>query len=412
MNIRKKIEKIADVICDWLVIPFILIATTVYLDKVYNSKFTNMLSLITCGFGSLICIFVCITKIIKVIANDKKVIFPIVMSIGFIISSIIIALSSDEKLSNLLFYIGIGCLELHIIYDIIYTIFLDKKKKTSVPKIIIFAVLFITIGFLIIYFSTYNLDDKTLFNSLIDVFSAIIGGGITLTGVAWTIFSTEKNRKKDREFELIKNCQIITFDKIENFEMPKGSIAISNESNYLVLYNINSDDQNNKSIKSSSKYCFLRFNFNTASFNNIKNITFSRISIYPKFDGQKQIGSKPYIFEENASTKDKANISSLKNGTIQVNCYLVLDIDKEINNNSIIKKELLNDLQKENNKVVFFNINYSVTNINNVSYSAELKFFCRTQVVDSTKCVVDKIENVSNWIETPKLLNCKEKSDD
>ena len=54
---------------------------------------------------------------------------------------------------------------------------------------------FIILGFCSIYFKCYN--EKDLFNALVSIFAAIIGGAITLVGVAWTINDNKEDRRRE-----------------------------------------------------------------------------------------------------------------------------------------------------------------------------------------------------------------------
>ena len=59
--------------------------------------------------------------------------------------------------------------------------------------------IFVILGYISIYASSYSLEDNTIFNSLITLFSSIIGGGITLVGVAWTINHNKLEKRKEEE---------------------------------------------------------------------------------------------------------------------------------------------------------------------------------------------------------------------
>ena len=64
------------------------------------------------------------------------------------------------------------------------------------------------------------------------------------------------------------------------------------------------------------------------------------------------------------------------------------------------RDEMILNMVDSWDKSVFFNISYVATNMDNVSYSGTLKFYCH--IVDtcdgSYACV--NYSNISNWIET------------
>ena len=388
MKNKSKFEIITNILYDWLVIPFILEVAIVYLNTVCNTKFTNILSYIVCGFGSLICIFVAVTKIIKAIANDKKVIILLVLSVGFIICSLITAISPDTRLSNILFYIGIGCLELQILYDIICTIFMDNKKKSSIIKIIIFAALFVIIGFLIIYLSSYN--NETLYNSLINVFAAIVSGGLTLGGVAWTIKHEKIKNAEQREYEILQTSPVIYLKGIDKIKYDEASIIVTG--NNILKLNTDNIDKANCSI-------FFRFLFGNNNQSPIKQISIKSMTIYTNFIDQNNIG-KEYYFNNNIDiSSNDHNVSIIENEIYQTAVHLAAD-DKNI-------QDLRKNLDNNNTFIV---LRYTAVNINDVCCTYELKLQCKL-FNDNNEFNVLYINNISNWIlDKPYILKDKQQN--
>jgi hypothetical protein len=122
-------------------------------------------------------------------------------------------------------------MEVFLIYFIVCDIY---GKKNRVNRVIISSVLFVVLGYVTIFYSSYGLEDDTIFNSLIGVFSAIVGGGLTLGGVAWTI-KHEKEENRKEEIQRVK--PVFTFDLVRNLpqslEGVKVCFPVQLETEYL-----------------------------------------------------------------------------------------------------------------------------------------------------------------------------------
>ena len=117
------------------------------------------------------------------------------MSLVFIILSLIV-LKTNSKTANTLFITGVIFFEIYSLFVIINSCL---SENTNITKTIIFSLIFVILGYISIYASSYSLEDNTIFNSLITLFSSIIGGGITLVGVAWTINHNKLEKRKEEE---------------------------------------------------------------------------------------------------------------------------------------------------------------------------------------------------------------------
>ena len=100
---------------------------------------------------------------------------------------------------------------------------------------IIRSLLFLVLGYGSIFYTTYGVGDNTIFNSLISVFSAIVGGGLTLGGVAWTIKHEKEEKKLEEKLKAKPVVFICDFNNLNHtLEKPLQKYMISNN-NYGTL---------------------------------------------------------------------------------------------------------------------------------------------------------------------------------
>lgn len=95
--------------------------------------------------------------------------------------------------------IFVACLLLSLL--LIKKFLIDKAAADSLPRTLsVVGMLLVTIVGTItsFYLVFWNDVDNTLFSSIVGVYAALIGGGLTLAGVAWTIKNTAKE-KADEE---------------------------------------------------------------------------------------------------------------------------------------------------------------------------------------------------------------------
>ena len=125
---------------------------------------------------------------------------------GFLITSCVLlaiayflTFSNNIQFSNMFFLLGIISLEIYFLCVIIFNIYNKSKKLWN---IIIMSFIFIALGLYSIYIGCYNEKNNDLFNALVSIFAAIIGGTVTLVGVAWTI----NNNKEEKEQENIEKA--------------------------------------------------------------------------------------------------------------------------------------------------------------------------------------------------------------
>ena len=202
MEKKKKVDifnSCVQIIYKYLLIPFSIIILLAWIcewnkDSLIGNIINYILAVVFV-FWIVIIMYNFSKKVLRI-----SLVWPFVISLTIFILSFVISLGGQNNISNILFYSGIFFIELFFIYVIINRAFLEKNK---ISEAMILALLFIVIGYLSIFSSSYGIEDKTMFNSLIAVFSAIVGGGVTLCGVAWTI-RTQKEEYKSEELKRIK----------------------------------------------------------------------------------------------------------------------------------------------------------------------------------------------------------------
>lgn len=156
---------------------------------------------------SLIAIFLIVEQFLGDTFNNE--IKPMVLlSVAFLslFFAFIFELSNtDIQYSSVLYKISIGIFYLVFIALLVNRIIYNKEefekinKNKKIGKIISFvfwaSLLLITFPFYINWWGLQGQD----FNIFVSIYSAIVGGGLTLLGVAWTIRKGDEDRKRDRE---------------------------------------------------------------------------------------------------------------------------------------------------------------------------------------------------------------------
>ncbi len=111
--------------------------------------------------------------------------------------------ASNEQMDNLLYANLYYKISIGLIYLIAIALYInqylykERKQGRSISNIIslvfVGALILISFPFYVRWWGL-NSDD---FNAFVSVYSALVGGGITLTGVAWTIRKGDSDRKAD-----------------------------------------------------------------------------------------------------------------------------------------------------------------------------------------------------------------------
>lgn len=209
LKFLKTIDEILMKIGNWFSLMLLVMLAITWINQYYKETTFGQISSVVLAIIFVVCIFIIIYRIFRKTIK-LSIIWPLVLAFVSLIVSYITVFSSDYKLSLTTFISGMILIEIYLIYSIVY---LSFNKNTSTTNIIILSLLFLVLGYGTIFYTTYGVGDNTIFNSLISVFSAIVGGGLTLGGVAWTI-KHEKEVKIDEEIQ--RNKPFFSFNLIYN----------------------------------------------------------------------------------------------------------------------------------------------------------------------------------------------------
>ena len=179
-----------------------------------------------------IAIYLCMKVLLnKLLFGEKTPILLSSLAILLLIVGLILNLTTDDIIYIYLLKIGIG-----IIYLIAIVLYINKYIYDSKnPKKILSEIVGITFwgSFLTIFFPFYvrwcGLS-KQNFEIFLPIYTALLGGGITLAGVAWTI----KNSNDDKKRDLILQNKPIMYPLI-----PKKNDINGNKPINLVFLDLN-----------------------------------------------------------------------------------------------------------------------------------------------------------------------------
>lgn len=152
--------------------------------------------------------------------------------------------NTDIQYSSVLYKISIGIFYLVFIALLVNRIIYNKEefekinKNKKIGKIISFvfwaSLLLITFPFYINWWGLQGEDYKTF----LTVYSAIVGGGLTLLGVAWTIKKGDENRKEEERKKAMPyfslGCRIVK-DCAEFYEN-NDEFTSKTKIGYIMLY--------------------------------------------------------------------------------------------------------------------------------------------------------------------------------
>ena len=203
----------------YFIFPSMIMLLLVYMEeKLKYSEFDFTMKIIV-AIAFTIWIALLLVNVLKKYTKFK-IFWPLVVSIVFFIYSFALSYGDKSSYSNVFYCLAILFMEVHILYLIFYNVFYLKNKLSSV---IFLCVMFVIIGYITIIFSSYGKDNNTIFNSLINIFSAIVGGGLTLGGVAWTIIHEKESRKYEEKLKIkpvifIKDSSVTSYlsDQLSN----------------------------------------------------------------------------------------------------------------------------------------------------------------------------------------------------
>lgn len=219
---QSKWSKICNWLMNWFFIPFLALLILYAFSKIISNNICK--AFLTLGTGIYIILYlICLcVSMVKKFANK-----------GLIISSIIILSFSVltmwlnvTGISNMLFMIFSMLLELYLLISIFK--YVNESKLNKYIAIILYSAIFVIYGYIAIYLFSYGKDNNDMFTSLITLFSSIIGGLLTLGGVAWTIVN-ENNKNKEEERKKFKPYIFLSevkYNNLINYFSQKNDIRI------------------------------------------------------------------------------------------------------------------------------------------------------------------------------------------
>ena len=173
----------------WVAIAVYPIMAIILLLMTNNQVYTTILITFL-----IVAIFIAIIAFIWQILKRHKIHGPLLSCVIMLIITLVAFLFQQSKFANLTYVISIVFLEIYILIHIFSR--LQNSRNNKVVSIIILGCFFVTIGVIVIYDMTYTLPEKDLFMALMTVFAGIIGGLLTLGGVAWTIVNQDEKQQK------------------------------------------------------------------------------------------------------------------------------------------------------------------------------------------------------------------------
>lgn len=237
-------NRVLNFVSNYFIIPTLIIIISSFLSILCKNQMLKNFFSTSSGIIFLCwCVLIGIKLGISIHKKDgeyKKIrwILPVVL-VPYIFSLLFSFYKLDDA-SNICFIAGSIFFELYAIGHIVCNIL---KNSTNVIGIISMCFAFIFVGYISIYCGFYNIpDEHTLFNSAITLFSSIIGGSLTLGGVAWTI-KYQKN-EKNKELENSQKEQEKSKEPNFEFSMPVGNVQgtcyLSEDNRYSIYSNIKS----------------------------------------------------------------------------------------------------------------------------------------------------------------------------
>ncbi len=106
-----------------------------------------------------------------------------------------------QEHSKHLIVFGIALIYLYAIARALLWIFFSKEQaKVSLYKMILYTVFYIAIIFAVPFFLQYvGIKEQIIEDIILPIYASVIGGILTLAGVAWTIKRTEQKSKEDEK---------------------------------------------------------------------------------------------------------------------------------------------------------------------------------------------------------------------
>lgn len=193
---RVKAERVVSIISNLVVIPLNVLSIffIAFKESILGNVFFSTIFLVS---SVTLVLILSVTYIIMIVKKLKvgMIYYLLFLDQIFLMLLYVGEIFMGGKYLKYVYLFVIAIFELYLIYSILKR---SISKEPNIALVLIYSAIFVSIGFLTIYFYAYPRNDKSLFNALISIFSALIGGALTLGGVAWTIhMGKEKEGKKE-----------------------------------------------------------------------------------------------------------------------------------------------------------------------------------------------------------------------
>lgn len=138
-----------------------------------------------------------------------------------------------------------GCISVLLMALMIKKFVVEQIKFISLESILDFIFLFlatIATSVATIYFIFWKpgAESQDLFNAVMGIFAGLVGGALTLAGVAWTIKKSDKDKREEelqKAKPLFSLLSAIDFDTVQKFEVKKDFTEIDVKLNNVTEIN-------------------------------------------------------------------------------------------------------------------------------------------------------------------------------
>lgn len=202
----------------------------------------------------ILAILILFVVFIGILLKWHKIYGSLLSCVLMAIITLVAILFHQYKFANLTYVISIVFLEIHILICIFSQ--LQNSRNNKVVLIIIEGCFFVTIGVIAICEMTYYLPEKDLFIALMTVFAGIVGGLLTLGGVAWTIVNQDEKHQRD-EIAKAKPYFAINRRTSDHIDFEADKVCFIVEGEDKMLSDVCCEIENSKLsvLKLSRVYC-------------------------------------------------------------------------------------------------------------------------------------------------------------
>ena len=317
---------------------------------------------------------------LKELTKDKFISIFTLVTLFIITFSLLAFAIVHSKWSIALLKVGVG-----FVYFITITTILNAylyKQQSYFNKKITqsFFYKFLIVVFLIgiictfqLYVSWFNLNDKA-FEYFVTIYSALIGGLLTLGGVAWTIKYEKEEKQREEQQKLLQTCPILSFYQFDSIYYDDSNCDSIPHPNWLLI---------NKKTSKKVKSIVVKLSFKNSNSSLIKQININEFSIIVK-----NKVDKIYKFSSDI-TDERINVGVIDNNLYQVTINLLAD--------EKILKDIFNNInEQEISDNVTFVMDYTCLNVYSVGYKGHLSV-ATFAITQNEEIRAESIQDITNW---------------